>query len=36
MNDTPASEAKKRSKLRWVTLGEAIAIGALLVSAFGV
>ena len=36
MNDSPASEAKIRSKLRWVTLGEAIAIAALIVSAFGV
>lgn len=35
MNDTPA-EAKRRSRLRWVTLGEAIALAALIVSAAGV
>ena len=36
MNETPASEARRRARLRWVTLGEAIAIAALIVSAFGV
>lgn len=36
MRDTQAEEARKRSRLRWVTLGEAIAIAALIVSAFGV
>ena len=36
MNETPSAEAKKRSRLRWVTLGEAIAIAALIVSAAGV
>ncbi len=36
MNDTKAGEARKRSRLRWITLGEAIAISALIVSAFGV
>ena len=36
MNDTKADEARKRSRLRWITLGEAIAISALIVSAFGV
>lgn len=35
MNDSPANEAKK-SRLRWVTLGEAVAIAALIVSAAGV
>lgn len=35
MNDSPSSDAKK-SRLRWVTLGEAIAIAALIVSAAGV
>ena len=35
MNDTP-TEAKRRSRLRWVTLGEAIALAALIVSAVGV
>ena len=30
------SEAARRSRLRWVTLGEAIAIAALIVSAAGV
>ena len=36
MNDSPSNEAKRRSRLRWVTLGESIAIAALLVSAVGV
>jgi len=36
MNDTPTSEAARKSRLRWVTLGEAIAIAALIVSAAGV
>ena len=35
MNDTPTG-AKRRSRLRWVTLGEAIALAALIVSAAGV
>ena len=35
MNDTP-TEAARKSRLRWVTLGEAIAIAALIVSAAGV
>jgi hypothetical protein len=35
MNDSPSNEAKK-SRLRWVTLGESIAIAALVVSAVGV
>jgi hypothetical protein len=34
MNDSPVTEAKK-SRLRWVTLGEAVAIAALIVSAAG-
>jgi hypothetical protein len=36
MNDIPAAEAKRRSRLRWVTLGEAIAIAALIISGIGV
>ena len=36
MNDSASNEAKRRSRLRWVTLGESIAIAALLVSAVGV
>jgi hypothetical protein len=36
MNDSPNLEAKRRSRLRWVTLGEAIALAALIVSAAGV
>ena len=36
MNERQESEAQKRSRLRWVTLGEAIAISALIVSAAGV
>ena len=36
MNDSPSNEAKRRSRLRWVTLGESIAIAALVVSAVGV
>ena len=29
------TEAKKKSRLRWVTLGEAIAIAALVISGLG-
>ena len=36
MSDKRTSEATKRSRLRWVTLGEAIAIAALIISAAGV
>jgi hypothetical protein len=36
MNDTPATEAKRKSRIRWVTLGEAIALAALIVSGIGV
>jgi hypothetical protein len=36
MNDTPATEAKRTSRLRWVTLGESIAIAALIISGIGV
>ena len=36
MSESPTSEAKRKSRIRWVTLGEAIAIAALIVSAFGV
>ena len=36
MNESPSSEARRKSRIRWITLGEAIAIGALIVSAFGV
>ena len=35
MTDTSETEAKKRSRLRWVTLGEAIAIAALILSGLG-
>jgi len=35
MNDTP-TEAKRRARLRWITLGEAIALAALIVSGIGV
>lgn len=35
MNDTPANEAQRKSRLRWVTLGEAIALAALLISGVG-
>ena len=35
MNE-PQTEAQRRARLRWVTLGEAIAIAALIVSAAGV
>ncbi len=34
MNDLP-TEAQKKSRLRWITLGEAVAIAALIVSAAG-
>ena len=36
MTQTPESEAKRKSRLRWITLGEAIAIAALVISAVGV
>ena len=36
MNEQQQSEARRRSRLRWVTLGEAVAIAALIVSAAGV
>ena len=36
MNDAPNTEAERKSRLRWVTLGESIAIAALIVSAAGV
>ena len=36
MKKSESDEAKRRSRLRWVTLGEAIAIAALIVSAAGV
>ena len=36
MNDSPSTEAKRKSRLRWVTLGESIALAALMVSAIGV
>ena len=35
MNDTP-TEAKRRARLRWISLGEAIAIMALVISGVGV
>ena len=35
MTETSESEARKRSRLRWVTLGEAIAIAALILSGLG-
>lgn len=36
MSDTPNSDAARKARLRWVTLGEAIAIAALIISAAGV
>lgn len=36
MSESQSEEAKRKSRLRWVTLGEAIAIAALIVSAAGV
>ena len=36
MTETPESEARRKSWLRWITLGEAIAIAALVISAVGV
>jgi hypothetical protein len=36
MNESSTSEASRKSRIRWITLGEAIAIAALIVSAFGV
>ena len=36
MTETSETEAKRKSRLRWITLGEAIAIAALIISAVGV
>jgi hypothetical protein len=36
MSESPSAEAKRKARLRWVTLGEAVAIAALIVSAVGV
>jgi hypothetical protein len=36
MSESQSAEEKRRSRLRWVTLGEAIAIAALVISAVGV
>lgn len=35
MNETSDREAKKRSRLRWLTLGEAVAVAAVIISALG-
>jgi hypothetical protein len=35
MTDSPETEAQRRSRLRWITLGEAIAIAALILSGLG-
>jgi hypothetical protein len=35
MTDKPETEAQKRARLRWVTLGETIAIAALILSGLG-
>lgn len=35
MNDSSSTEEKKKSRLRWITLGEAVAIAALIISAGG-
>lgn len=35
MSESTEAEAKKKSRLRWVTLGEAIAIAALIISGLG-
>jgi hypothetical protein len=35
MTNSPETESQKRSRLRWVTLGEAIAIAALVLSGLG-
>jgi hypothetical protein len=35
MSETSEAEAKRKSRLRWVTLGEAIAIAALIISGIG-
>ena len=36
MIESESAEAKRKSRLRWITLGEAVAIAALIVSAAGV
>jgi hypothetical protein len=35
MSNQPETEAQRRSRLRWITLGEAVAIAALVLSALG-
>lgn len=35
MSDERSGEGRRRSRLRWITLGEAIAIAALIISALG-
>ena len=35
MNDSQTSETRRRARLRWVTLGEAVAIAALVISTLG-
>ena len=35
MNEISDTESKKRSRLRWITLGEAIAVSALIISGLG-
>ena len=35
MSEDPTAQARRRSRLRWITLGEAIAIAALLLSGLG-
>jgi len=35
MSESPSEEARRKSRLRWITFGEAIAIAALIISAAG-
>lgn len=35
MTNEPDNESKRRSRLRWVTLGEAVGVAALIISALG-
>jgi hypothetical protein len=34
-HETPMQDAKRRSRLRWITLGEAVAVAAVLISGLG-
>ena len=35
MNETPTERARRKSRLRWITLGEAVAVSAVIISGLG-